>query len=225
MRKLGKFLLIVAAILGVAGVIAHLSWKYSGSGEWELWREKNGIRIWTLKEPGATVKRFKGTVRVNSTLATAYEMMQDPGICGYHNFGCYDAKVIERVDERLQFYTFRWKYPMRFDPREFVFKQEFSVVPETNSLLVKVIATPDRLPANDCCVRITDMDNSWRFTPVGDKQLDVEYLIDMNGGGFFPYFLSNLGSPRFMHFALSKVQPLLDREEYQNAPAFALQGN
>jgi hypothetical protein len=220
-RKFAKYSLIVVAGLVVALTAAHLIWKYSGSGQWEPLYQEHGIQVYAMKSPGSTLKKFKAVGRVRSTLTAAMTLAQDPGVCEYVN--CYASKMFERVDERLQYYTFRWEYPLYFKPREFVIEERFSrvpgKVPGTNALLVEVIGAPHKLPPDDCCVRVSHMYNTWRFTPLGNGELEVEYSIDTDAGGIFPYWLSNVGAPKFMTFTMSRVQMILDkmREKHPNA--------
>jgi hypothetical protein len=217
LKRFAKAVLLSSVCLAVIVFSLHLVWRYSGSNQWELVQEKDGITIYALKSPGSTLKQFKGIARVRSTLSAAMTLAQDPAVCEYAR--CYESRMIERVDERLQYYTFRWKYPFRFRPREMVIKEQFSRVPETKALLVEVTAAPDKIPPTDCCVRITNMYNTWRFTPLKNGEIEIEYLIDMSEGGFMPYVLSNFAVPKFMYFVLSKMQMVLDKEsqKYPNA--------
>ncbi|HEU4888430.1 MAG TPA: hypothetical protein VFV49_11115 [Thermoanaerobaculia bacterium] len=215
LRRVGKYFLIVVAFLAVAAVSAHFIWKYSGSSQWEPLRESGGIKLYTLKAPGTTLNQIKGVTRVRSTLTDAMSLAQDPDVCEWAH--CYEAKMFHRVNERLQYYTFRWDYPFNFRPREFVVKQQFSRIPETKALFQEVIAAPDTLPPNDCCFRVRTMHNTWRFTPIGNGELEIEYIINADDG--FPYPLANLGGPQFMHSILSKMQMILDKahEKFPNA--------
>lgn len=210
MRKLAKIVLIGCLSLAAIAVAAHVIWKYSGSGEWQLQAQKNGITIYSLKTPGSTKKKFKGIGRVRATLPTVMASSMDVDICKWA--GCYDARMFERVDERRQFYDFRMNYPFHFHPREFVVAQHMSRVPDTQALLVEITAAPEKLPTNDCCVRVEHMNNSWRYTPLKNGELEVEYVIDVDEGGYFPYFLANLGTPMFIAGIVPKMQFVFDRE-------------
>jgi hypothetical protein len=207
LKKVGKFFLTFVVCLIVAGVAAHFVWKYSGSGQWEPLQESQGIKLYTLKAPGTTLNQIKGVVRVRATLTDAMSLAQDPDVCDWAL--CYEAKMFERVNERLQYYSFRWDYPLNFKPREFVVKQQFSRLPGTNALYQEVIAAPDKLPPNDCCFRVRKMHNTWTFTPVGNGVLEIEYVINTDDG--LPYVLANLGGPQFLHSIMGKMQAILDQ--------------
>jgi hypothetical protein len=221
MRRLKKIFLIGLLALLVAGVAGHLVWKYSGSGEWEPMGEMNGVKLYARKMPGETVKHFKGITRVRAKLETVMAASQDPDICEWAD--CEEATMFERVSEERQFYVFKWPYPFKFRTREMVIEQRFSRDPKTKALLVEVIAAPDKLPPNDCCVRIERMHNTWLYTPVGNGELELEYVVNMDDGGLFPYVLANYGAPLFIADQLPKMQYVLDREhaKFPNA-RFAL---
>ena len=221
LRKLGKFVFVASVILAVVALAAHLVWKYSGSNQWEpIGVSKKGVKLYALKKPGETVKQFKGVVRVRSTLHNVMAASQDPSIC--ENVDCYESRMFERVSERSQYYTFRWPYPFGFQTREFVTEQRFSLVPagpKSQALLVEVIATPDKLPPNDCCVRIETMHNTWKYTPVGNGELELEYVINMDDGGYFPYVLANFGAPEFIKYMLPTMQAVFDRQKLKSPNA------
>jgi hypothetical protein len=225
MKKLAKIFLISCLSLAAIAVAAHLIWKYSGSGEWQLRGTKNGITVYSMKKPGSARKQFKGIARVHSTLPIAMASSMDDQIyteiCKWA--GCVGAKVLERVDEQHQLIFFRMNYPFNFRPREFLAAQRLSLVPETKALLVEVTAAPARLPSHDCCFRVEHLNNTWRYTPLKNGELEIEYSVDMDDGGYFPYVLANLGTPEFVAGMLSQMQGILDKERAISPnPKFAL---
>ncbi len=227
MKKLAKIFLIGCLSLAVVAVAAHLIWKYSGSGEWQLRGTKDGITIYSMKKPGSVRKQFKGIARVRSTLPVAMASTMDDQIyteiCKWA--GCVGAKVLERADEQHQLIFFRMDYPLHFRPREFLAAQHLTLVPETNALLVEVTAAPAKLPLHDCCFRVEHLNNTWRYTPLKNGELEIEYSVDMDDGGNFPYVLANLGTPEFIAGMLSQMQGILDKERaIAPNPKFALLG-
>ena len=217
LKKIGKFFFVVLCSLVVVAFAAHMVWKYSGNNQWELVDDSKGLKIYSLKKPGETVRLYKGVVKVRADLNTIMAASQDPTICDYVD--CFESKMFQRVSERSQFYSFRWPYPFGFDQREFVTEQRFSLVPQTKALLVEVIAAPDKLPPNDCCVRVERMHNTWQYTPKGNGEVELEYTINMDDGGFFPYVLANVGTPHFMRYMLPKMQTVFDRQKQKSPNA------
>jgi hypothetical protein len=57
----------------------------------------------------------------------------------------------------------------------------------------------------------------WRYTPLGNGEVEVEYTMNMSEGGFMPDLLLNTWRPEAIFYALPKMQEVLNREKYQKA--------
>lgn len=214
-RRIARGLLVIVISLVTLGVIGNAIWKFSGSNRWELIAEKNGVKVYSLKSPGSSLAQVKGVVRVESSLAGLVAFMQDPTVCA--KMGCRESYVIERVDDQLLYTTFRYNMPSIFQPREFVLSAHFSQNPRNGEVLLQYAPAPDKLPPNDCCFRVTDMNNTWRFRPVGKGLTEVEFHMKMDDGGFMPDLLINQIRPKVMFKALPRLQKLVNDPKYQQA--------
>jgi hypothetical protein len=214
LSKVLRIALAIALSLAAMFFIARLIWRFSGSNQWEMVRDGSGVKIYALKAPGSDLNKFKGVVRVRATMARILAWMQDPDVC--KDAGCYELKIIENVDDHLSYSTFRLDTPP-FRTREYVIRSLVYQSPQTKELLFAFSAAPDKIPPNDCCFRVTEMNNLWRFTPQDNGEVQVEYFVNMNPGGFMPDMAINLGVPTFMFDALSKLQSFLERDKYKAA--------
>lgn len=102
--------------------------------------------------------------------------------------------------------------PFRLSDREFLLKTQVTLDPKTKSVLVEFIARPDRLSRNECCFRIADMHNSWRFTPIGKDRIEVEFWENMDIG--LPYVLTNKFSPEGTKALFTQLPELLNKPQY-----------
>jgi len=219
-RKFSKYLLIAAVCLVAVAAASHLIWKYSGSNQWKLVQDKKGIRVYSRKVPGDSVMQFRGVTRVTAKMDPFVALLLDPGACNLGNDGCYAPTVLQKVDEQhggTGYYSFKWKYPFHFQDRQYVVKCTFTQDPRSKEVFETVEAVPDKLPPDNCCVRITHMQNTWRLTPVENGQIEIEYVVDAPGGGFFPYLLDNAGGPAYMRYLLVKMPKWMQNEPYKNA--------
>ncbi len=215
MKKLGKVLLIVSVCVLAVYAVARIAWRYSGSNRWELVAEKNGAKVYGLKEPGSDLTLYKGSVRVRSTMAGAVAWLEAADTC--KDVGCYEPKDVQNDDPQMSYAYMRIDMPKPFRPRDFVLRTAFHQIPHTKELWAYFIAAPEKVPNNDCCFRVTNMSNVWRVTPVGPRQLEMEYTMNMDWGGFFPDVLSNVVRPKYMMKQLLEMQHYLDKDKYQNA--------
>jgi len=213
LRPFLRVVLIGSMSLALLYVISGLIWKYSGSNQWEFHSEKNGVKVYTLKQPGSELRQVKGITRVHSTVARLVDMVRDPSVCD--DVGCTAARTLDRVSDQLQYDYFRLDRPP-FKTREFVIKEDFHQDPRTKAVFMTVSAAPDAIPPDPCCFRVTQMSNSLQFTPVGNGEVEIEYVVSQNEGGFIPSLFLNRFRPKIM-YNLQALQQLANREKYKNA--------
>lgn len=206
---------VLTASIIVALVVVNAIWTYSGSGQWRLIRDKTGIKVYALKTSGSTLEQFKGTARLRATLPTVLKLTVDPVML--KALGGYGARYLGG-DEYMSFSYFRMDPypPLPFRPRESVLSVLKYQNTKTQELLLQVRAVPDKIPPSDCCFRVTQMNNSWRFRPIGVDQVDIEWLLNEDLGGMVPDSLKNHKWPNLMFNFLALMQ---DRAHVYEKPA------
>lgn len=215
-KKVLKYLLFGTSSLIAILFLLNWIWMMSGSNQWKLEREKDGVKVYTLKSPGSRFIKVKAIGRIRSTLAGIVRLAIEPSC---EDVGCYDQRLIARIDSLpgYYYYTFRFDLPFPFATREFVILTTFSQNPQSKEIFIDIIATPNKIPPDECCVRVAQMHNTWRFTPLENGEVDVEFVADTDPGGGVPYFLTNLGAPSGSYDILIRLQEILNKEKYQNA--------
>jgi hypothetical protein len=222
LRKVLKISGYSFALLVVVIYIANVAWKMSGSNQWQLEVEKNGVQIYSLKAPGSYNKQFRGVMRADFTLNQLVAgLIENATLDNCKNFipGCVDMKVLQPWSERTMSDTVLWKLalPAPFSPRETVLRSQVSQDPRTKAVTVHIIAAPNATPRNPDAVRLTHIQNRWTYTPVENGQVEIEFLQDMDMGGMFPDFLLNLaGAEETYVFLHDQLPGLLDREQLRS---------
>lgn len=225
--KLGRGLLYTMAALFVLGFVAKTIWKYSGSNQWELVAEREArdsrdgtmrlpaVKVYALKTPGTELEQTKAVVRVKTTMAGIVAFMEDPDVC--RKVGCTHSRILERVNDQWLYTTFRYPYPRPFRDRELVLRLHFSQNPKTKELLLQYAATPDLLPADGCCFRIQRMNNTWRFRPVENGEVEAEVVLNMDEGGLVPDFMTSQLRRRILLRGVPYTAGLMKSPKYQQA--------
>lgn len=214
-RRLLKFAAYGAISLAILFAIADLVWKMSGSNEWELSKDEAGVKLWTLKTPGSRLVKVKSTVQLKSTLSGMSKLLEDLDSCV--DAECFDAKMIERLETPPGQYSafVRFKYDVPgVHVQEYVLYQQRFQDPETKQIKVDLIAAPDRIPRDECCVRITHLHNTWLLTPRKDGHVDVVFTQDTDAGGL-PYPLANIGLIEGTFEVMKGMQALMDKPRYR----------
>ncbi len=217
-RKILKILTFGCVLVIAALVVAHFAWKYSGSNTWKLIQEKNGVTIYALKVPGATLQQFKAVFRIKTTLNRVVATMTDHSTEGCRKFvpGCIAGPVLKEMDpQNLNFIqSYRIVFKRFFAPRDFVGRGQFSQDPQSRVLVADFLTLPGLVPLDPCCVRVTKMHNTWRFTPLGDGQVEVEWVANYDPG--LPYWAFNLLSPIGLPAFRARAERVFNSEKYQH---------
>lgn len=217
--KIFRVLLTGGAVIVTLLVVAHFAWKYSGSNQWEKVIEKDGVTVYTLKAPGDTVIRVKGVTQAKSTLSGAVAAMMQTSTqeCRTWFPGCTSLDTVQPWNPNDLTYVqlYRMSAFKPFAPRETLLRARASQDAASKAVLVEFTASPDELPLNSCCYRVSHMQNTWRFTPVAKGVIQVENRMNVDFG--LPYPMFNRFMPRGLYKQLTRMPKHLGRPEWQQA--------
>ncbi|UXY16145.1 hypothetical protein N8I74_03760 [Chitiniphilus purpureus] len=217
-RRIAKGLLIALVALVLLVVLANWLWLRSGSNRWELAIDENGTQIYTLKSPGTATLKVRGVTQSKEfTLSNHLAPFFDADIqkdCGKWVEGCLDYRIIKPWDAQSGYNVTMWTVALfpPFAPREFLLQGELSQDPRTRVVTLENIAVPNRIEPSDCCVRLNHVHNVWRYTPLGDGTIKIEFISDFDMGDAFPKLLLSLGAPSAIHKMLTEENPRLLRQ-------------
>src|SRR6266508_3764128 len=95
--KIAKFVSLGALTLVVILSIAPFAWKRSGSNQWELEIDKDGVKVYSSKSPDSPLNKFKAVTRIKTTLSRAVASMLDPDLenCVDWNKLCVIVQSVE----------------------------------------------------------------------------------------------------------------------------------
>jgi hypothetical protein len=215
-RGWGKKLLIFTgwAVAGLVALSIGASWIWhnSGSNQWELAQQSPTAKVYTLKSPGSDRLLLKANYTARASLSQIVAGFKDPGVCQF--IGC-QARLLEHVDDELDYVYMKLPGYAPFKPRDFVLRIMTHQNPVTKEVMVEVAAVQDRVPLDPCCVRVVNMNNIWKLTPAGNGRVDVEFIINADVGGLLPDVLTNLSLPRALT-GVAGFQRLYDAKRYRD---------
>lgn len=216
-RRIRRGLLPTVAILATVAVVAHFAWKYSGSNQWELRRDENGVRVYTMKTPGSTLLKVKADMQVATSLSSAVFLLRGDESTS-DDFGGQDFTVVDRIETPQLFmacYSAKHPMPAPFRTKELVVMLNYAQDKRTKQVEINVQAAPGRTPPSPNTSRVTHLNNIFRLTPLPDGRIDWEITLDVDMGLFYP--LANLSMPEYLFKDLSYHKDLVLTEKYQKA--------
>jgi hypothetical protein len=224
-KKIGRRTLVVAAALIAGGYAASAAWKLSGSEQWKLEIDRDGVQVWSYKEPGRSTKLFKAVTRGHYTQSqlVASLMLDNDSLQNCKDWipVCTKLTVLEPYNDKAQGDSVLWTLqlmPPVFADREYVIKSHAAQDPRTKVVSVDIMAAANKIALHECCVRITHIHNRWQVGPARNGQVEISLVQDFGMGGFFPDVLLNLGNAEqtwtMFH---DKLPGLLNKPKYRNA--------
>lgn len=219
LRKVLRFALYGASATLVAVFAANIAWTMSGSSKWELEIDRDGVKVYSLKTPGAYNTQFKAVMRGKYTLNQLVGGLIENSTldnCKKNIPDCVDVKVISPWSAKTMSDTVLWKLalPEPLSAREMVLRSQVFQDPATKTVTVEILAAPSSAPRNADAVRLTHIQNRWRYTPVGKGEVEIEFLQDFDMGGMFPTLLLNLaGAEETYKFIHDQLPALINTEK------------
>jgi hypothetical protein len=213
---------------GVLGLIivstaAHFVWKSSGSNEWKLVRDENGIQVFTLKSPGSTLLKVRGRTQVKTSLSSGVFLFRgDPST--NEDFGGKNLKIFERIETPavyLAYFSVEQPMPPPFGTKELVCLLNYAQDKNTKEVVINVQAAPSKTPPTPTTSRVTHLNNIFRLTPLSNGEVVWDVTADVDMGLFYP--LSNMAMPEFVFRGLSDQRKLVLTEKYQKAKLVSVQ--
>ncbi|EDP94606.1 START domain-containing protein [Kordia algicida OT-1] len=221
-KKILKYIGIGLGSLIIVLYLYNLYWVNSGSNEWELEIDKDGVQVYSLKVPGDNVVKFRTIFKGKYTLsqlAAPHLLDHNLETCKEWFENCVDCEIIEPFDTIRQYDVSLWTldFPSPFQPRELLINT--SVKQDENKVVtIDVISVPNAVEHNKGKIRVERMHNVWQFTPLGNGMAQCQLTQDISLGGFFPSFLMNMaGKDANYDFMKNELPKFLEKEKYKNA--------
>jgi hypothetical protein len=224
-RSSGRLTRILMYMAYAALALAVLEWirVASGDNDWQLEIDEDGTQIYSLKSPGVSIKKIKGVTTYKASLSNMIAPFIDESIqenCKEWLPTCVEYKILSSWDPQLRRNIQLWTVEIfpPFKNREILLRGTINQDKATKVVTIDNIAAPNTIPPNDCCVRLSHVHNVWRYTPLGNGEVRIEFTQDLDMGGFFPDFLLNLGGPDELYKMLHDDMPgWLNQERYRSA--------
>lgn len=220
---LWKKIYFVFTLLVLAAIAADTLWAASGSAKWELAKDEDGVKVYTLKAPGDKLLKVKTVMEGDYTLTqlTSQHIVDDNlETCKSWIPSCKEFTRLQDFDPVRGYDKDMWRldFPGPFDDRELLIATMFSQDKSNKQVVLDVVALPNTLPHTEGVVRVERMHNRWTFTPLPNGKVEVALIQDNDLLGFFPYFLMNMVIVDESHkFFATELRKSLMKDKYVNA--------
>ena len=158
--------------------------------EWELAKDKNGVKIETRFIKGWSIKEYRASVYIETTLAKAVEAYRDPvkrKKFMERSIEVSNLKIVSK-DEIITYNLANAPWPVQ--DRDNITRSIFSK-PESNQVKVTMTSLPDYIPHKSSIVRVPKTKGYWLFIDVGKGKVKVVQQSVADLGGSIPDWVIN----------------------------------
>lgn len=160
--------------------------------EWDLKKDKDGIKIYTRSIEGSSFDEFKGITTIEkSSLAEVLKVILD--VENYENLfpDCMNPKILKQDGNYYDIHYIQTKGPFPVKDRDSVFEQKTQIGNNGKNARVTLSPLPDFIPEVDDMVRIREGSGFWELEEDDHKNVRIIYQFHGEPGGEIPAWLAN----------------------------------
>jgi hypothetical protein len=158
---------------------------------WNFIKEKDGIKIYTRKEPGSSIKSFKGVTDIHAPAEKVYNLIGNVKNLDWWDKNLREIKVIYYEKEKRSQYYLVYDAPWPVTDRDLCVDATITTDPVTGVRIINAVPLTNVIPENRNYVRIKEYWQRWTLEPKGDV---VHAVLEgkVNPGGSVPDWIYNM---------------------------------
>jgi hypothetical protein len=176
-------MLSMACMMGISGFCQT---------DWELQKDKKGIKVWTKDYPNSKFKQFKATATFEADLKNIVAVFLDIENmeAWYDRIG--KVTLVQKVSDMEGIYKIDFNLPWPIKDRISAVRAVLSYDPDTNVVTVKTKYEDGIITESDRLV-VTDIHSEWILTPTEGGMVDIFHKGYMHPAGSLPSWIANSG--------------------------------
>jgi hypothetical protein len=165
----------------------------SATGQnWELIKEKEGIKIYTRKSDGETLKSYKGVCDVKAPADRVFGLIEDVNNTDWWDKNLSNIRVLRYEKNKLAQYYLVYDLPWPVTDRDLCVDVTVTIDPASGVRKITAVPLPGVIPENQQMIRIKDYRQTWTIQPAGKETSHVELEGYIDPAGSIPDWITNM---------------------------------
>ena len=196
-----KFALLAVALIGLSPLL-------NVENQWELKKDKNGIRVFIKKVPDSPMNAFRGEMDFNATLDDIENLFKDVGRFTEWSPGAKKVEPLEQEANTRTFYL-QTEAPWPVTDRDGIY--HFTFAREAGKLTITATCLPEYLPPRKNHVRVPKSEGYWQFEEQSNGRIHVVYENHSEPGGSIPGWLANSAVVKLPFESLQNLREMIQK--------------
>ena len=160
--------------------------------EWELVKQKHGIKVYTRLLPGQVLKSFKGETEINASFNEIYHLMQDVPAMTKWMHTVSSVATVEPGNARSSSVYATFKAPWPATDRDAVLVAQWHYDKNSDLLTFDVTNKEGVKPKEKGFVRIPYLKAKYEFAKTEEGKIKITYEADADPDGLLPKWIVNM---------------------------------
>jgi hypothetical protein len=170
---------------------------------WNFAKEKDGIKIYTRKEAGSSLKSFKGVMDLNAPVEQVYNLIGNVKNVDWWDKNLREIRILSFEKEKHSQYYLVYDSPWPVTDRDLCVDATITTDPVTGVRTITAVPLLNVVPEKPECVRITKYWQQWIVEPKPNGLVHIVLEGHVDPGGDVPDWIYNMvitGTPlKVMH--------------------------
>ncbi|MEM9326950.1 MAG: START domain-containing protein [Bacteroidota bacterium] len=212
-----KYPLIPLLLMAITGFFHPAFSQDNSSGEWQLAKETDGIRVYLRERGDSPIKEFRAVGQVSASMSSVVALLIDAEAApDWYNHVKEGRLLSEPARDSHLAYT-ALSFPWPLSDRDMISKFEYKKDKNTGSVRLQVQSVPDHLPPDDKMIRIKRLEGYWMLTPLDGDVVEVRYQFFADPEGSIPGWLINMFLVEDPITAMKNLRDFVQKPKYQQA--------
>ena len=203
-------LLFLMAFVGVPSVKAQKS-------VWKCVKHKDSVRVYSRKSNTTNYRIVKVTTQLKTTLSSLVRLVTDFPNNKNWVFLNEKTEILKKENHHLWILYSVTDAPWPVTDRDIVSRTVLSQDSMTKIVTIRGEAIPRYRPVNPYYVRIPFALSRWRFIPLKDRLVEIEFTLELDVGGSIPQWLANMAATEGPYQTLRRFRKEIQRKKYRDA--------
>lgn len=187
------------------------------TGGWKLAKEKNGITMFTRDSDKTQIKEFRAVASIDSDLSTLVAIFLDIPAMEEWVRDCKSSQLLEEKSDQELLYYMEVKAPFPFDNRDLVQHLVVQQNSASREVTISLRNRPDYIGSKNNIVRMPVADGFWKFKPLGNGKIDLQFQYESDPGGGIPAWIVNSFIVDSPLASISSLKEQVNKPRYRDA--------
>ena len=159
-------------------------------GDWKLEKDKEGIKVYTRKAVGSTIKDSRAEMQLTADPEVIFKAISDATNHVKWMDRCAASKILEQTSSSEYIVYYEADAPWPVSDRDLIARWNIERKKD-GSIILKSKGIPEHLPEKDGFIRVPEISTQWEIHPAENGKVNLVYYNHASAGGSIPDWLAN----------------------------------